>query len=74
MRKIYKPSIEYIQDPSLNLLDARRNLILKALKDFPNETLSKISTRLEISVRQLHREMKDMQIMRIYRNKIYEIL
>lgn len=74
MKKIYSTSEEYVYDPSFNLLEARRKMILKCLKDFQDKPLTFIANKLEISVKELHREMKDMKIFRAFRTEYFEII
>lgn len=73
MKKVYSTSENYVYDPSFNILEARRKMIIKCLKDFQTKPLTFIAEKLEISPRELHRELKEMKIVRRFHNTKYEI-
>jgi len=48
--------------------------LLYQYQDFQDKPLIFIANKLEISVKELHREMKDMKIFRAFRTEYFEII
>lgn len=63
----------YVPDKTLNLREARKNLIVKCLRDFSDKKLEYVSKRLGLSIRELHREMVEMKIIRRFNKDKYEV-